>query len=148
MRRIKLFENFDNTDAIDLDKVEQDFNDILVELRDDPKFEIELRTATTDSNDYLISSGSDEVVYNNVVWVKIGKLGYRNTFLVEDLKDYLDMMKDYMDIYYDYQMEFNYLAANTGTWRFHDNYDLHLRQMVTKIWIEFSHIKNKKSDEN
>ena len=148
MRRIKLFENFDNSDAIDLDKVEQDFNDILVELRDDPKFEIELRTATTDSNDYLISSGSDEVVYNNVVWVKIGKLGYRNTFIVEDIKDYLDMMKDYMDIYYDYQMEFNYLAANTGTWRFHDNYDLHLRQMVTKIWIEFSHIKNKRSDEN
>jgi hypothetical protein len=146
--RIKLFENFDNSDAIDLNKVEQDFNDILVELRDDPKFEIELRTATTDSNDYLISSGSDEVVYNNVVWVKIGKLGYRNTFIVEDLKDYLDMMKDYMDIYYDYQMEFNYLVANSGTWRFHDNYDLHLRQMVTKIWIEFSHIKNKRSDEN
>ena len=146
--RIKLFENFDNSDAIDLDKVEQDFNDILVELRDNPKFEIELRTVTTDSNDYLISSGSDEVVYNNVVWVKIGKLGYRNTFLVEDLKDYLDMMKDYMDIYYDYEMEFNYLAANTGTWRFHDNYELHLRQMVTKIWIEFSHIKNKRSNEN
>lgn len=146
--RIKLFDSFDNSDAIDLGKVEQDFNDILVELRDDPKFEIELKTVTTDSNDYLISSGSDEVVYNNVVWVKINKLGYRNTFLVEDLKDYLDMMKDYMDIYYDYQMEFNYLAANTGTWRFHDNYDLHLRQMVTKIWIEFSHIKNKRSDEN
>jgi hypothetical protein len=146
--RIKLFESFDNSDAIDLDKVEQDFNDILVELRDDPKFEIELKTVTTDSNDYLISSGSDEVVYNNVVWVKINKLGYRNTFIVEDIKDYLDMMVDYMDIYYDYQMEFNYLAANTGTWRFHDNYDLHLRQMVTKIWIEFSHIKNKRSDEN
>lgn len=146
--RIKLFDSFDNSDAIDLDKVEQDFNDILVELRDDPKFEIELRTVTTDSNDYLISSGSDEVVYNDVVWVKINKLGYRNTFIVEDIKDYLDMMVDYMDIYYDYQMEFNYLAANTGTWRFHDNYDLHLRQMVTKIWIEFSHIKNKRSDEN
>jgi hypothetical protein len=145
--RIKLFDSFDNSDAIDLGKVEQDFNDILVELRDDPKFEIELKTVTTDSNDYLISHGS-EVVYNNVVWVKIGKLGYRNTFLVEDLKDYLDMMVDYMDIYYDYEMEFNYLAANTGTWRFHDNYDLHLRQMVTKIWIEFSHIKNKSSDEN
>ena len=146
--RIKLFENFDNSDAIDLGKVEQDFNDILVELRDDPKFEIELKTAATDSNDYLITSGSDEVVSNNVIWVKIGKLGYRNIFLVEDLKDYLDMMKDYMDIYYDYEMEFNYLAANTGTWRFHDNYELHLRQMVTKIWIEFSHIKNKSSDEN
>lgn len=146
--RIKLFDSFDNSDAIDLDKVEQDFNDILVELRDDPKFEIELRTVTTDSNDYLISSGSDEVVYNDVVWVKINKLGYRNTFIVEDIKDYLDMMVDYMDIYYDYQMEFNYLAANTGTWRFHDNYDLHLRQMVTKIWIEFSHIKNKRSNEN
>ena len=146
--RIKLFENFDNSDTIDLGKVEQDFNDILVELRDDPKFEIELRTAVTDSNDYLISSGSDEVVFNNVVWVKIGKLGYRNIFLVEDLKDYLDMMKDYMDIYYDYEMEFNYLAANSGTWRFHDNYELHLRQMVTKIWIEFSNIKNKSSDEN
>lgn len=146
--RIKLFENFDNSDTIDLGKVEQDFNDILVELRDDPKFEIELRTAVTDSNDYLISSGSDEVVFNNVVWVKIGKLGYRNTFIVEDIKDYLDMMKDYMDIYYDYEMEFNYLAANSGTWRFHDNYELHLRQMVTKIWIEFSHIKNKSSDEN
>ncbi len=146
--RIKLFENFDNSDDIDLDKVEQDFNDILVELRDDPKFEIELKTAATDSNDYLITSGSDEVVSNNVIWVKIGKLGYRNTFIVEDIKDYLDMMKDYMDIYYDYEMEFNYLAANTGTWRFHDNYELHLRQMVTKIWIEFSHIKNKSSDEN
>ena len=146
--RIKLFENFDNSDDIDLDKVEQDFNDILVELKDDPKFEIELRTAVTDSNDYLISSGSDEVVFNNVVWVKINKLGYRNTFIVEDLKDYLDMMVDYMDIYYDYEMEFNYLAANSGTWRFHDNYELHLRQMVTKIWIEFSHIKNKSSDEN
>lgn len=146
--RIKLFENFDNSDAIDLNKVEQDFNDILVELRDDPKFDIELKTASTDSNDYLITSGSDEVVSNNVIWVKIGKLGYRNTFLVEDIKDYLDMMVDYMDIYYDYEMEFNYLAANTGTWRFHDNYELHLRQMVTKIWIEFSHIKNKRSDEN
>lgn len=146
--RIKLFDSFDNSDFIDLNKIEQNFNDILVELRDNPKFEIELRTATTDSNDYLISSGSDEVVYNNVVWVKIGKLGYHNTFIVEDIKDYLDMMKDYMDIYYDYQMEFNYLAANTGTWRFHDNYELHLRQMVTKIWIEFSHIKNKRSDEN
>ena len=146
--RIKLFENFDNSDAIDLGKVEQDFNDILVELRDDPKFEIELRTAPCQ-----LYSGDDEVgltngKYNDVVWVKIGKLGYRNTFLVEDLKDYLDMMVDYMDIYYDYEMEFNYLAANTGTWRFHDNYDLHLRQMVTKIWIEFSHIKNKSSDEN
>ena len=143
--RIKLFENFDSDD-IDLNKVEQDFNDILVELKDDPKFEIELKTAATDSDDYLITSGSDEVVSNNVIWVKIGKLGYRNIFLVEDLKDYLDMMKDYMDIYYDYEMEFNYLAA--GTWRFHDNYELHLRQMVTKIWIEFSHIKNKSSDEN
>ena len=146
--RIKLFESFDNSDAIDLDKVEQDFNDILVELRDDPNFEIELRTAACE-----LYNGDDEVgltngKYNNVVWVKIGKLGYRNTFLVEDLKDYLDMMVDYMDIYYDYEMEFNYLAANTGTWRFHDNYDLHLRQMVTKIWIEFSHIKNKRSDEN
>jgi hypothetical protein len=146
--RIKLFENFDNSDAIDLDKVEQDFNDILVELRDNPKFEIELRTAACE-----LYNGDDEVglangKYNDVVWVKIGKLGHRNTFIVEDLKDYLDMMKDYMDIYYDYEMEFNYLAANSGTWRFHDNYELHLRQMVTKIWIEFSHIKNKRSNEN
>ena len=145
--RIKLFENFDSDD-IDLNKVEQDFNDILVELKDDPKFEIELKTAATDSNDYLITSGSDEVVSNNVIWVKIGKLGYHNTFLVEDIKDYLDMMKDYMDIYYDYEMEFNYLAANSASWKFYDNYELHLKQMVTKIWIEFSRIKNKSSDEN
>jgi hypothetical protein len=138
--RIKLFESFDNSDAIDLDKVEQDFNDILVELRDDPKFEIEVHKSLAD---YESTKGVDYVL-----WVKIGKLGYRNTFLVEDLNDYLDMMKYYMDIYYDYEMEFNYLAANSGTWRFHDNYELHLRQMVTEIWIEFSHIKNKRSNEN
>ena len=129
--RIKLFEDFDND--IDLGKVEQDFNDILVELKDD-KFEIEFNSFRDGIRD--------------VIWVKIGKLGYHNTFLVEDIKDYLDMMVDYMDIYYDYEMEFNYLAANTGTWRFHDNYELHLKQMVTKIWIEFSRIKNKSSDEN
>lgn len=142
--RIKLFENFDNSDTIDLDKVEQDFNDILVELRDDPKFEIELRTAGCQ----LYNNETDKDGLNNVIWVKISKLGYRNTFLVEDVKDYLDMMVDYMDIYYDYEMEFNYLAANSASWKFYDNYDLHLKQMVTKIWIEFSHIKNKSSNEN
>jgi hypothetical protein len=143
--RIKTFENFDISD-IDMNKVKQNFNDILVELRDDPKFEIEVYKSLVD---YESTKGVDyRWPKGDVVWVKIGKLGYCNTFLVEDLKDYLDMMKDYMDTYYDYQMEFNYLAANSGTWRFHDNYDLHLRQMVTKIWIEFSHIKNKRSDEN
>ena len=129
--RIKLFEDFDND--IDLGKVEQDFNDILVELKDD-KFEIEFNSFRDGIRD--------------VIWVKIGKLGYHNTFLVEDIKDYLDMMKDYMDIYYDYEMEFNYLAANSASWKFYDNYELHLKQMVTKIWIEFSRIKNKSSDEN
>ena len=134
--RIKLFENFENFDNsdIDLNKVEQDFNDILVELKDDPKFEIEFNSFRDGIHD--------------VIWVKIGKLGYRNTFLVEDIKDYLDMMVDYMDIYYDYEMEFNYLAANSASWKFYDNYELHLKQMVTKIWIEFSRIKNKSNDEN
>lgn len=123
--RIKLFESFN--DDIDLDKIEQDFNDILVELKDDPKFEIEF------------NSFRDGI--HGVIWIKISKLGFHNSFLVEYIKDYLDMMVDYMDINYDYEMKFNYLAHNSGSWKFYDNYDLHLKQKVTKIWIEFSHRK-------
>ncbi len=142
MIKIKLFENFENFDKsndIDFNKVKQDINDILVELIDDSKFEIEVHKSCLDEVDKYFQ-GIDLV---DLIFVKISKLGSVDTFFVEDLKDYLDMMVDYMNIYYEYDMEFNYLPVYSSRWKFYDNYDLHLKEKVKSICIEFSNIKVK-----
>jgi hypothetical protein len=125
--RIKTFKDYKerlwNTKVvkdIDFEKLKQDLDDIVVELKDDPKFLISI--------DYKYDTVS----------ILIQKRGYFN---IGSIKDYLDMIVDYIDSYYNYDLEVKILPIGKGTYREYDNYELHLDENVHSISLEFFDLK-------
>ena len=101
--RIKTFKDYKerlwNTKVvkdIDFEKLKQDLDDIVVELKDDPKFRI------------TIGYQFDQVC------ILISEKNFRH-FNVESIKDYLDMIVDYIDSYYNYDLEVKILPMGKGT---------------------------------
>jgi hypothetical protein len=129
--RIKTFKDYKervwNTKVvkdIDFEKLKQDLDDIVVELKDDPKFLISI--------DYKYDTVS----------ILIQKRGYFN---IGSIKDYLDMIVDYIDSYYNYDLEVKILPIGKGTYREYDNYELHLDENVHSISLEFFDLKKSES---
>jgi hypothetical protein len=127
--RIKTFKDYKerlwNTKVvkdIDFEKLKQDLDDILVELKDDPKFEISIGYQY-DTVSILISDRR------------------RGHFNIGSIKDYLDMIVDYIDSYYNYDLEVKILPIGKGTYREYDNYELHLDENVHSISLEFFDLK-------
>ena len=127
--RIKTFKDYRerlwNTKVvrdIDFEKLKQDLDDIVVELKDDPKFEISIGYQY-DTVSILISDRR------------------RGHFNIGSIKDYLDMIVDYIDSYYDYDLEVKILPIGKGTYREYDNYELHLDENVHSISLEFFDLK-------
>jgi hypothetical protein len=125
--RIKTFKDYKerlwNTKVvkdIDFEKLKQDLDDIVVELKDDPKFLISI--------DYKYDTVS----------ILIQKRGYFN---IGSIKDYLDMIVDYIDSYYNYDLEVKILPIGKGTYKEYDNYELHLDEGVHSISLEFFDLK-------
>jgi len=125
--RIKTFKDYKervwNTKVvkdIDFEKLKQDLDDIVVELKDDPKFLISI--------DYKYDTVS----------ILIQKRGYFN---IGSIKDYLDMIVDYIDSYYNYDLEVKILPIGKGTYKEYDNYELHLDENVHSISLEFFDLK-------
>lgn len=127
--RIKTFKDYKerlwNTKVvkdIDFEKLKQDLDDIVVELKDDPKFRI------------TIGYQYDQVC------ILISEKN-RGHFNIGSIKDYLDMIVDYIDSYYDYDLEVKILPMGKGTYREYDNYELHLDGNVHSISLEFFDLK-------
>lgn len=127
--RIKTFKDYKerlwNTKVvrdIDFEKLKQDLDDIVVELKDDPKFEISIG--------YQYDTISI-LIYDNK----------RKHFNIGSIKDYLDMIVDYVNNYYDYDLEVKILPKNTGSYKEYDNYELHLDEDVHSISLEFFDLK-------
>ncbi len=127
--RIKTFKDYKqrlwNTKVvrdIDFEKLKQDLDDIVVELKDDPKFRIVI--------DYKYDTISI-LIYDNK----------RKHFNIGSIKDYLDMIVDYVNNYYDYDLEVKILPKNTGSYKEYDNYELHLDEDVHSISLEFFDLK-------
>lgn len=127
--RIKTFKDYKqrlwNTKVvrdIDFEKFKQDLDDIVVELKDDPKFRIVI--------DYKYDTISI-LIYDNK----------RKHFNIGSIKDYLDMIVDYVNNYYDYDLEVKILPKNTGSYKEYDNYELHLDEDVHSISLEFFDLK-------
>jgi hypothetical protein len=127
--RIKTFKDYEarlwNTKVvkdIDFEKLKQDLDDIVVELKDDPKFEISI-AYRYDTVSILISDRR------------------RGHFNIGSIKDYLDMIVDYIDSYYNYDLEVKILSMGKGTYREYDNYELHLDENVHSISLEFFDLK-------
>lgn len=127
--RIKTFKDYKerlwNTKVvrdIDFEKLKQDLDDIVVELKDDPKFEISIGYQY-DTISILISDKK------------------RKHFSIGSIKDYLDMIVDYIDSYYNYDLEVKILPIGKGTYREYDNYELHLDENVHSISLEFFDLK-------
>ena len=127
--RIKTFKDYNdrlwNTKVvrdIDFEKLKQDLEDIVVELKDDPKFEISI--------DYEYDTVSILIQKRERVYFSIGSI-----------KDYLDMIVDYIDSYYNYDLEVKILPKNTGSYKEYDNYELHLDKDVHSISLEFFDLK-------
>lgn len=127
--RIKTFKDYKqrlwNTKVvrdIDFEKFKQDLDDIVVELKDDPKFRIVI--------DYKYDTISI-LIYDNK----------RKHFNIGSIKDYLDMIVDYVNNYYDYDLEVKILPMGKGTYREYDNYELHLDEDVHSISLEFFDLK-------
>ena len=134
--RIKTFKDYKerlwNTKVvkdIDFEKLKQDLDDIVVELKDDPKFRI------------TIGHQYDQVC------ILISEKN-RGHFNIGSIKDYLDMIVDYIDSYYNYDLEVKILPMGKGTYREYDNYELHLDENVHSISLEFFDLKKVDSDEN
>jgi hypothetical protein len=127
--RIKTFKDYKerlwNTKVvrdIDFEKLKQDLDDIVVELKDDYKFEISI-SYQYDTVCILISDKK------------------RGHFNIGSIKDYLDMVVDYIDSYYNYDLEVKILPKNTGSYKEYDNYELHLDKDVHSICLEFFDLK-------
>ena len=127
--RIKTFKDYRdrlwNTKVvrdIDFNKLKQDLEDVVVELKDDPKFEISI--------DYEYDTIS--------ILIQKRERGY---FSIGSIKDYLDMIVDYIDSYYNYDLEVKILPKNTGSYKEYDNYELHLDKDVHSISLEFFDLK-------
>ena len=127
--RIKTFKDYRdrlwNTKVvrdIDFNKLKQDLEDVVVELKDDPKFEISI--------DYEYDTVS--------ILIQKRERGY---FSIGSIKDYLDMIVDYIDSYYNYDLEVKILPKNTGSYKEYDNYELHLDKDVHSISLEFFDLK-------
>ena len=126
--RIKTFKDYRarlwNTKVvkdIDFEKLMQDLDDIVVELKDDSKFEISIGYQ-----------------YDTVCILIRDKKRYFN---IGSIKDYLDMIVDYIDSYYNYDLEVKILPMGKGTYREYDNYELHLDENVHSISLEFFDLK-------
>jgi hypothetical protein len=133
--RIKTFKDYRerlwNTKVvrdIDFEKLKQDLDDIVVELKDDPKFVISI--------DYKYDTVSI-LIHTKGTWDD-NKRGYFN---IGSIKDYLDMIVDYIDSYYNYDLEVKILPKNTGSYKEYDNYELHLDKDVYSISLEFFDLK-------